>query len=147
MHGATLFEKQVSINRSDNIFASDEFDLDLVLGDDPFFVTNEVTLFDLLTITPSNVGDTFTADLASETACFPRLRPTGSPTGSERPDRFHRHRNVAEHPAGDQASPRTAFFSQPAATPDLAGAIVEEVRLRIDQFHLRDLASPGPTGV
>lgn len=130
---AVLFERDLLVDRSANIFATDQFDLDLVLGDSFLSPSNPVTLFDGLQISPANAGESYTADADSDVA-FPIVA-----------SRLSDHRNefirlVFTETDSGRAEQRGwsehAFFGNPIDHPDLAGIAIQSVDLVVQQFSL-----------
>jgi hypothetical protein len=133
--GGILFERSLVVDRSVNIFTTSQFDLEFVLGDAFFTPSNPVKLFEGLSLTPANVGDVYTADL-SNVPTFPLV----ANRLTDNDDQFIRL--VLEESASGRKEQRgwreSGFFLGHGSTtnPDLAGATVEGVQLRIDQFTL-----------
>ncbi|MCH8840044.1 MAG: hypothetical protein IH831_05080 [Planctomycetes bacterium] len=126
-----LFQRMISVNRSVNIFDTDQFDLDLIFGDDFFVPTNDVTLFDSLVILPGNVGTTYDATPISDSAF--------STVAERLTDAINEFIKVSL--TEDQLDGRTEqrgwaenFFFGHSSPPDLAGTTVERVSLHIDDF-------------
>jgi|GEM_PF-4625302 len=136
-----LFERSLSINRSNNIFDTDEFDLDLILGDQFFTPTNPITLFDDLLITPTDV-DRVVNVIASD-APFDIVARRITDAENE----FLRL-IFAENKLAGRAEQRgwqeSHFFLGTSETPDLAGATIHRISLRIDRFTL--LSEEGLSG-
>ena len=133
--GAILFERSLVVDRSVNIFTTSVFDLEFVFGDAFFTPTNPVKLFDNLAITPANVGDVYVSTLANDPAfqaAVDRL--------TDGQDEFIRL--ILEESASGRKEQRgwreSGFFLGYGSTldPDLAGARVDAVQLRIDGFRL-----------
>jgi hypothetical protein len=133
--GGILFERSLVVDRSVNIFTTSQFDLEFVLGDAFFSPSNPVKLFDGVSLTPANVGDVYTADLSN----VPAFQSVASRL-TDGDDQFIRL--VLEESASGRKEQRgwreSGFFLGHGSTvnPDLAGATVEGVQLRIDQFTL-----------
>lgn len=132
-----LFERAVSINRSVNIFDTNEFDLDLTLGDHLIEPTNPVTLFDDLMVTPANVGDTYDVFVGSTPFDLAAQRLTDAN------NEFIRLVLTENQPSGlveQRGFSESNFFLGLAtpASPDLAGATLQRVNLAIDGFMLVD---------
>lgn len=134
-HGEILlFQREISVNRSVNIFDTNQFDLDLNFGNDFFAPTNSVTLFDSLAISPGDVNTTYDATSASDpafSAVAERLTDALNEIikvslTEDQVDGLIEQRGWAEN----------FFFGQvaPSAPPDLAGATVDRVSLHIDAF-------------
>ncbi len=146
--GGILFERSLVVDRSVNIFSSSQFGLQFVFGDAFFAPTNAVKLFDNLAITPANVGDVYTSTLASD----PAFQSVADRLTDGRDDFI---RLILEESASGRKEQRgwreSGFFLGHGSTlaPDLAGAIVEGVQLRVDGFNLSSngaaaLVSAGP---
>jgi hypothetical protein len=144
-----LFQRAISVNRSENIFDTDQFDLDLTFGDDFFDPNNGVTLFDDLVISPADIGSTYDATLASD--------PNNFPTAAARlTDAINEVIRIAltEYQVGGlpeyRGSDEELFFGHPTppGPPDLAGSTVDRVSLRLDNFvFLSSAAAGGPAPV
>lgn len=135
-----LFQRGVSVNRSVNIFDTDQFDLDLIFGNDFFAPTNDVTLFDSLVISLGDVGMTYDATPTSD--------PAFSTVAERLTDALNEFINVSL--TENQLDGRTEqrgwaenFFFGHSSPPDLAGTTVERVSLHIDDF---DFLSGAPGG-
>ena len=137
-----LFERMISVNRSVNIFDTDQFDLDLILGDAFFDPNNPVTLFDGLVISPADVGSTFEATPTSDpNISDPNSFPIAAGRVTDAINEF-----VVVSFTEDQLGGFTElrgwtenfFFGHvaPGIPPDLAGNTVDHVRLHIDSFTL-----------
>jgi hypothetical protein len=138
--GAILFERSLSVDRSVNIFTTSHFDLKVVLGDSFSNPSNPVQFFQgvgfspadaprLFSFTPADAG--FSAVAARITDGLDQfVKLTLTETASGRSEQ----RGWRE----------SGFFVGHGSTeiPDLKGAIVEEVQLRLDSFHLGSGASP-----
>ena len=128
-----LYEQTISINRSPNNFDIDQFDLDLVFGDNPFVPTNPITLFDALVVSPADVGSIFEATSGTDT--------NFSTVSSRVTDGLDEYITVSmtEDEVGGLTEERIAqenmFFEQ-ALPPDLFGTSVEKVTLEVDSFTL-----------
>ncbi|NLF29721.1 MAG: PEP-CTERM sorting domain-containing protein [Planctomycetes bacterium] len=133
--GGILFERSLVVDRSVNIFTTSQFDLEFVLGDAFFTPSNPVKLFDGVSLTPANVGDVYTADITN----VPTFQSVANRL-TDGDDQFIRL--VLEESASGRKEQRgwreSGFFLGYGSTvsPDLAGATVEGVQLRIDQFTL-----------
>ena len=132
-----LFERAVSINRSVNIFDTNQFDLDLTLGDHIFLPTDPVTLYDDLIVTPADVGNTYELLLGNSTFDLAAQRLTDAE------NEFIRLVLTENQPSGlveQRGFSESSFFLgiATATSPDLAGATLERMRLSIDAFTLVD---------
>lgn len=129
-----LFQRAINVNRSNNVFDTDQFDLDLIFGDDFFDPNNGVTLFDSLVISPANIGTIYDATSASDAAF--------STVAVRVTDSINEFISVAltEDQVGGLTEKRgwaeDFFFSHPTppGPPDLAGATVDRVSLHVDDF-------------
>lgn len=139
-----LFQKVINVNRSENIFDADQFDLDLIFGDDFFDPNNGVTLFDSLVISPQNIGDTFNATSASD----PNNFPTVADRITDGLDEFISY-TLTEVQVGGITEKRGGnerfFFGHPTppGPPDLAGSTVDRVSLYLSTFVLLPIAPAG----
>jgi hypothetical protein len=138
-----LFSRVISVNRSVNIFDTDQFDLDLNFGDDFVAPTNGVTLFDTVVVTPASVGATYDATPTSDPNSFPEvaLRVT---------DGLNQYVKVMlteDHVDGlsEQRGWQENFFFGHLAPPDLMGMQVDRVSLQIDKFTILPNPSSGGT--
>ena len=141
-----LFERSLGVNRSVNIFSTDQFDFDIALGDHFFSPSNPVTLFDDLLIRPSDVGEVYeivAGDPAFE-AAEQRL--------TDARDEFFRLILSENQPGGrveQRGSSESGFFLglENLPGPDLAGTTLERIRLEVQRFTLAGdggAASAGP---
>ena len=130
-----LFERTMSVNRSVNIFDTNQFDLDVTFANRFFNPTNPVTLFDSLKITPDDVGSSFSISSGDPLFADADLRLTDDLDEQililfteDQPNGLTEQRGWSE----------SFFFFDPAtlATVDLAGASLESIGLRVDQFTL-----------
>ncbi len=138
--GATLFERSLLVDRSVNIFTTDEFSLKLVFGDSFFSPTNPVTLFDDVTITPSDKGTTLVADAASD--------PAFAAAAARMTDAMNQNVRLAfTEIASDRPEQRgwseSGFFIGHGSpmVPDLAGFQIDAVQMHIDDFILSSSSS------
>jgi len=141
-----LFQRALGVNRSANIFDTDQFDLDLTLGDQFFNPTNPVTLFDSLSITPADVGSTFDATSISDGAF-----DTVAARFSDAQDEFVRLIFTEDESGGleEQRGWSESLFFLGLSTPsipDLAGASIDQVSMTIDLFNLIPDSEPSPPG-
>jgi len=126
-----LFQRMISVNRSANIFGTDQFDVDLIFGNHFFASTNDVTLFDSLVISLGDVGMTYDATPTSD--------PAFSTVAERLTDALNEFIKVSL--IEDQEDGRTEqrgwienlFFGR-SSPPDLAGKTIERVSLHIDDF-------------
>ena len=143
-----LFTRAISVNRSVNIFDTNQFDLDLNFGNNFFTPSNGVTLFDDLVITPADVGATFDAT------------PTSDPSFALAAERVTDSLNefikvsLKENQVGGLSEqrgwPENFFFGHvaPFSPPDLSGMRVDRVSLHIDKFtFLTNPPSGGPAAL
>jgi hypothetical protein len=146
--GAVLFERSLVVDRSVNIFTTPTFDLEFVFGDAFFTPTNPVKLFDNVAITPASVGNVFVSNLSNDPAFQAAV---GRLTDGQ--DEYIRL--VLEESASGRKEQRggqeSGFFLGHVSTltPDLVGATVNALQLRIDGFRLASsspaaLAPAGP---
>ncbi|HEX6964083.1 MAG TPA: hypothetical protein VF175_19600 [Lacipirellula sp.] len=146
--GGILYERSLMVDRSVNIFTTSLFDLEFVFGDAYFTPSNPVKLFEGLSITPTSVGMVFEKTLADVDLQSVAGRIT---------DGLDQYiQLVLEETASGRKEKRgwqeSGFFLGHGSTedPDLAGATVEGIQLRIDDFVLAQnssaaaLASSGP---
>jgi len=123
------------------------FDLEFVLGDAFFTPSNPVTLFEGLSITPASVGTVFERTLSD-----PELLSVAQRLTDGNDDFI---RLVLEESASGRREQRgwreSGFFLGHSSiqSPDLAGANIEAIKLRIDEFVLHSgspaaLAPAGP---
>ncbi len=128
-----LFQRGVSVNRSVNIFDTDQFDLDLIFGNDFFVPTNGVTLFDSLVISPADVGMTYNATLINDPA-FSTVAERLTDAKKE----FIKVSLTEDQLNGltEQRGWAENFFFGHVSPPDLAGKTVERVSLHVDAFTL-----------
>lgn len=132
--GTLLYERTVSVNRSSNIFSTDEFDLDLVFGDNQFAPTNGVTLFDSLIVSPADVGSTFSADAGSDTE-FATVAGRVTDAQNE-----FMNLSLTEDLSGGLTEQRiwqeNRFFQQlvPVNPPDLAGMELGSINVKVESF-------------
>lgn len=137
-----LFQKVVSVNRSDNDFSTNEFDLDLNFGSDFFSTTDSATLFDDLVVSPADIGQTYDATSASDPN-FPDA--VGRITdGLDELVKVMLKENIAAGLLEQRGYPESNFFGHPAPLmpPDLIGMQVDRVSLRLDSFTF-ETAPPG----
>lgn len=132
-----LFERAVSINRSVNIFDTDQFDLDLTLGDHIIVPFDPVTLFDDLTVTPADAGNVY--ELLAGNSAFDLAAQRLTDAENE----FIRvvlTENQASGLVEQRGFSESNFFLglSTTATPDLAGAELQRIRLTIDGFTFVD---------
>jgi hypothetical protein len=131
-----LFQKALNVNRGDNKFTTDHFDLDLILGDDDFFdPNNPVTLFDTLVISPADVGNTYDSTAAYD----PNNFPTAAVRLTDALNEIIKIRMTEDSVGGSsqsQGGAESIFFNHPTPPepPDLAGDTVGRVSLRLDAF-------------
>ena len=142
-----LFEREISVNRSVNIFDTDQFDLDLTFGDDFFNPTNAVTLFDDLIVSPADTGSSFEASATND--------PGFLGAANRVTDASNEFVNVSlseDQPGGltEQRGWQESFFFgnvAPGTPPDLAGEEVTMVKLRINSFTLLAGSSGGESSL
>jgi hypothetical protein len=139
--GALLFQRSLSVDRSVNIFTTSHFDLKVVLGDSFSAPTNPVQLIQGVVFTPADAPRlfSFTSTNAGFSAVATRI--------TDGLDQFVKL-TLTETASGrsEQRGWReSGFFVGHGSTeiPDLKGAIVEEIQLRLDSFHLG--SGPSPT--
>lgn len=132
--GTLLYQRTVSVNRSANIFSTDQFDLDLVFGNNQFSPTNGVTLFDSLVVSPADVGTTFSADADSDSSF-------GMASGRVT-DALNEYMNLSltEDLSGGLTEQRiwqeNRFFQHvvPTTPPDLAGMVLGSIDVKVESF-------------
>ncbi len=129
-----LFSRVISVNRSVNIFDTNQFDLDLNFGNDFFSPTNGVTLFDDLVVTPANVGSTYDATSTSDPN-FPEVAVRIT-DGLNQFIKVMLTENQLGGLSEQRGWPENFFFGHvaPLAPPDLLGMQVDRVSLHIDSF-------------
>jgi hypothetical protein len=135
--GAILFERSIMVDRSVNIFTTSLFDIQLALGDS-FFAGPQgypATLFDGMSITPASVGNIYEATPANPGFQQVALRLTDGEDDFILFILKEAANPVRQEKRGWQES---KFFLGHGSTldPDLAGATIDAVRLRIDSFAL-----------
>ena len=135
-----LFQRVISVNRSVNIFDTDQFDLDLDFGNDFFAPTNDVTLFDSLVISPGDVGAVYDATSASDPAFS-----TVAERLTDAINEFIKVSLIEDQLDGltEQRGWAENFFFGHSSPPDLAGATVDRVSLHVDAFILLPSAPGG----
>jgi hypothetical protein len=131
---AVLFERSLVVDRSVNIFTTSHFDLKFVFGDSFLTPSNPAKLFDGASLTPTDIGKTFTSlpgDPAFSTIAsrltdgrddFVKLMFTETSTGRAEQRGWRESGFFVGHPSND--------------APDLQGAIIQALKLRIDSFSL-----------
>jgi hypothetical protein len=134
-----LSTRSFSINRSNNIFTTEQFNLEVEFGDSLFFPNPTSMLFPNLAITPASVGQTFTslpgnpgfadAEARLTDTLNQAIRFVMTETASLRAEK----RGYAEN----------LVLNTPALTPDFAGTDIRKFTLHIDSFNL---ASGPPAG-
>jgi len=130
-----IFQKVVNPNTSAMKFDIDQFDLDLIFGDDFFSPTNPVILFDDLVVSPSDVGTTYDSTAAND----PNNFPAAAIQITDGLDEFIKV-SMRESQVGGQGEDRggmeSMFFGQPTppGPPDLVGATISRVSLTLDEF-------------
>lgn len=126
-----LFQRGVSVNRSVNIFDTDQFDLHLIFGDNFFDPNNGVTLFDNLVISPGDMGMTYDATPISDPAFS-----TVAERLTDAKNEFIKVSLTENHLDGrtEQRGWAENLFFGHSSPPDLAGTTVERVSLHIDAF-------------
>ena len=135
IYAGLIFQRSMSVNRSVNFFDTDQFDLDLTLGDRPFNPSNLVTLFDGISISPSDVGSSYTVSSGDALFAAADLRLS---------DALDENISVVlteDQPSGRTEQrdwPESLFFFDPATLSayDLAGATLESIEVSVDQFTL-----------
>jgi hypothetical protein len=145
--GGILFERSLVVDRSVNIFTTSQFDLEFVLGDAFFTPSNPVKLFDDVSLTPASVGNVYVANSTNNPAF-----QTVADRLTDGSDEYIRL--VLEESASGRKEQRgwreSGFFvgHGSALDPDLAGAVIEGVQLRIDGFvlHSGSVAALAPAG-
>jgi hypothetical protein len=134
--GAVLFERSLVVDRSVNIFTTTDFDLQFELhGGSALRPTDVESLLPAVQISPSSAGQTFVAD-ASNTPDFENVAARLSDAINENV------RLLFTEAASDRVEKRgwteRGFFLKSSLTeaPDLAGALITAIAVRIDQFTL-----------
>lgn len=132
--GAVLFERSLLVDRSVNIFTTDNFNLEFVFGDAFFSPSNPLKLFEGAAINPFTGATLFTLGVNDPgfEALAERL--------TDAQDQFVRL--IVKETASGRSEQRgwqeSNFFLGHGSNlvPDLAGATVDGVQLRIDEFQL-----------
>jgi len=131
---AVLFERSLVVDRSVNIFTTTHFDLKLIFGDSFLSPSNPAKLFDGASITPADLGRTFTSNASDPVFStivsrltdghddFVKLMFTETSTGRAEQRGWRESGFFIGHPAND--------------APDLHGAVIDALKLRIDGFTL-----------
>lgn len=134
--GATLFERSLVVDRSVNFYTSSNFDLHFDLFNGSFFSpSNVVTLFNGLSITPASVGNVFEANAGSDAGfASSAARMTDALNQSIRM-LFTESSSARSEMRGWSESGFFIGKSTPQH-PDLAGATIDAIRLKVDQFTL-----------
>lgn len=134
--GAVLFERSLVVDRSVNIFTSTEFDLQFELhAGSALSPTNLASLLPAVQISPSSAGQVFVAD-ASNTPDFDDVAKRLSDAINEN------IRLLFTESSSGRVEKRgwteRGFFLKSALTdaPDLAGAVIDAISVRVDQFTL-----------
>ena len=132
--GEVLYERSLMVDRSTNIFATDLFDVEFVLGDAFGAPSNPLKLFDNVSITPASVSSVFSL-LPGD----PGFQSVADRL-SDGLDQFIRL-NVTETASGRSEMrgwQESKFFQDHGSTqvPDLLGSVIDGLKLRIDEFRL-----------
>jgi PEP-CTERM motif len=130
--GALLFTRSVTIDRSANIFKTEQFNLKLDFTNtytSP--VTN--TLFGNLVISPTSVGQTFAATPATDSHFNAAAIQLSDALNQVM--RFVMTESASGRSEG-RGSTQALFFGKPTAAPDFAGKVIDKVELKINQFTL-----------
>jgi hypothetical protein len=132
-----LYQRSILFDRSVNIFETNRFDLDVILGDSFFSSApeNSVTLFDDVVITPADAGRVFESNATNE----PRFAAAADRL-SNAIDEYVRVKFMeqASGRADQQGWSESGFFtglSEPGK-PDLSGLQITAIELKIDHFGL-----------
>jgi len=130
-----LFQRNLSVNRSVNIFDTDTFDLDLRFGDQFFTPTNPISLFDNLSITPEDVGSTFEATVDNDDAFLMVLERL-----TDLQNDFITVLFTEAQPEGlqEQRGWSEAFFflNSPTSFSGISSSAIRSITLTVDQFNL-----------
>jgi hypothetical protein len=134
--GAVLFERSIMVDRSVNIFTTSLFDIQLALGDSFFAgpLGYPATLFEGMSITPASVGNIYEA-----TPAHPGFQQVADRlTDGEDDFILFILQEAATQRQEKRGWQESKFFLGHGSTldPDLAGATIEAVKLRIDSFTL-----------
>ena len=133
--GDALFERQLIVDRSANIFETDTFDLDIIVSPSFFSSEEAITLFDEATIHPGSNGLVLYADAENQADYAAAAQQL-----SDSLDEYIRVRlaEVSSGRAEQRGWSESHFFlglSEPGR-PDLAGRRIDGFRLTIDRFVL-----------
>lgn len=134
--GAVLFERSLVVDRSVNIFTTTEFDLTFELhAGSALSPTHLESLLPAVQISPASAGQSFVAD-ASNTSNFDDVAGRLSDAINEN------IRLLFTETSSGRVEKRgwteRGFFLKSALTgaPDLAGATIDAISVRVDQFTL-----------
>jgi hypothetical protein len=133
-HAAVLFERSLVVDRSVNIFTTSRFDLKLVFGDSFLSPSNPAKLFEGVSLSPSDIGKVFTSN-ASDTA----FHTIAGRLTDGRDDYIRLMFTETATGRSEQRGWReSGFFLGYGSTddPDLKGATIDALKLRIDGFTL-----------
>ncbi len=138
-HAELLFTKPLLIDRSANIFKTDEFNLKV---DFSSTFTSPVlnTLFNDLVISPTSAGQVFDVEPGDSGFDDVSALLTDSLNQAMRFVMTEKSSGRAEGRGYTQAQ----LFAKPPAAPDFSGKIIDKVELTVDQFTL---VAPPPAGV
>jgi len=144
VQAAPLFTGTLAINRSANLFAGDQFDLDIGFSDAPFSPTNLVRLFDDLIISPDNVGDTF--EVTDEMDPIFSIVVQRLTDASNEFIQTFLTEDIEGGLTESQSPPESNFFlfGTPSVAPNPAEVIITSISLRIDKFVLLPNSGSGP---
>jgi hypothetical protein len=132
--GAILFERSLVVDRSVNIFTTSHFDLKFVFGDSFSTPSNPVKLFDGTGITPADAPHLYTSDMSDPAFSAVAARLTDGR------DDFVKLTlsEIASGRAEQRGWRESGFFVGHGSNeiPDLKGATIEAILLRLDDFRL-----------
>jgi hypothetical protein len=134
--GAVLFERSLVVDRSANIFSTTEFDLQFELhGGTALRPTDLASLLPAVQISPASAGQVFVAD-SSNTPDFDDVAERLSDAINENVRLLFTESSSGR--VEKRGWTERGFFLKSALTeaPDLAGAVIDAILVRVDQFTL-----------